>query len=57
MEHTDPTDQDLEQVRAQRAQLKARHAQRLARLMEHREDLRGVNALADLVDDSLRWSA
>ena len=32
-------------------------AQALARLMAEREDLQGVHALADLVSDSLRWSA
>jgi hypothetical protein len=56
----DPTrdfDTQLERIRAQRAQLKDRHAQALARLMEEREDLRGVHALADMVTDSLRWSA
>ncbi|GGO72996.1 hypothetical protein [Nocardioides deserti] len=47
----------LEQIRAQRAALRLRHSQALARLMEEREDLRGVHALADFVDDSLRWSA
>ncbi|MBC9734250.1 hypothetical protein [Nocardioides marmotae] len=50
-------DQRLEQIRAQRAALRLRHSQALARLMEEREDLRGVHALADFVDDSLRWSA
>jgi hypothetical protein len=34
-----------------------RHAQGLTRLMEARSDLRGVHALADLVDDAVRWSA
>jgi hypothetical protein len=47
----------LERIRAQRAALKHRHSQALARLMAEREDLKGVHALADLVSDSLRWSA
>ena len=56
----DPThdiDTQLELIRAQRAQLKDRHARRLSRLMAERHDLRGVHALADLVSDSVRWSA
>ncbi len=40
-----------------RAALRNRHAQGLSRLMEHRSDLRGVNRLADFVDDSIRWTA
>ena len=50
-------DAQLERIRAQRAALKDRHSQALARLMAEREDLKGVHALADLVSDSLRWSA
>ncbi|MEP9384462.1 hypothetical protein [Nocardioides sp. KR10-350] len=50
-------DAELERVVTQRASLKFRHASRLAKLMDERQDLRGVHALADLVDDSLRWSA
>jgi hypothetical protein len=59
----DPTQTDrdtdflLEQVSAQRSALRTRHARALSRLMSEREDLRGVHALADLVSDSLRWSA
>jgi len=34
-----------------------RHSQALARLLAEREDLQGVHPLADLVSDSLRWSA
>lgn len=51
------TETELERVRAQRSALKDRHAQALWKLMAEREDLRGVHALADLVSDSLRWSA
>ena len=39
-----------------RASLRARHAQGLTRLMEQRTDLRGVHALADFVDDAVRWT-
>ena len=51
--------QDAEPDRAQqrRHALESRHAQALTRLMDERTDLRGVHALADLVSDSLRWSA
>lgn len=40
-----------------RAALRTRHAQGLTRLMEERRDLRGVHALADFVDDAVRWTA
>ena len=50
-------DTQLERIRAQRAALKDRHTQALSRLMAEREDLKGVHALADLVSDSLRWTA
>jgi hypothetical protein len=48
---------ELDTIREHRNTLKNRHSQALSRLMTEREDLRGVHALADLVDDSLRWSA
>jgi hypothetical protein len=51
------TERDLDEVRDQRNKLKTRHAQQLTRLMDERQDLRGVHALADFVDDSVRWSA
>jgi hypothetical protein len=59
MEEPTPTDRDtgLDRITLQRHSLRLRHASALAKLMEERQDLRGVHALADLVDDSLRWSA
>jgi hypothetical protein len=57
MEHQTPIERDIEQVREQRARLQTRHSQALTSLMEARQDLRGVHALADFVDDSVRWSA
>ena len=48
---------DLEERRQQRVALKTRHAQSLTKLMEERNDLRGVHALADFVDDAVRWTA
>ena len=47
----------LDRIREQRERLETRHAQGLTRLMGARSDLRGVHALADLVDDAVRWSA
>ena len=55
---TDVTvDIELARVSDHRNEIRTRHSQALARLMEERSDLYGVNALADLVCDSLRWSA
>ena len=36
--------------------LRSRHARGLTTLMDARTDLRGVHALADFVDDAVRWS-
>ena len=49
--------ESLERVREQRAALRLRHTQALTALMEERDDLRGVHALADYFDDAVRWSA
>jgi len=62
MEEPNPTDHvnqvDLvDRSLARRAALRDRHAQGVARLMEERSDLRGVHALADFVDDAVRWTA
>lgn len=46
---------DLTLVR--RTRLRNQHAQKVARLMEHRTDLRGVYPLADFVDEAIRWTA
>lgn len=58
---TSPADDDfdarLARVVARRKQFQDRHAQRLTALMAQRDDLRGVHALADLVDDAIRWTA
>jgi hypothetical protein len=50
-------DERLAEIREQRARLRTRHAQALTALMEERTDLRGVHALADHLDDAVRWSA
>jgi hypothetical protein len=55
-----PTTTDLDRIRKQREQrerLETRHAQGLTQLMAARADLRGVHALADMVDDAVRWTA
>lgn len=51
------TEHDMLDGRVQRTALKVRHSQSLTSLMEQRRDLRGVHALADFVDDSVRWTA
>lgn len=38
-------------------QRKLRHEHDVHRLMGTREDLRGISAMADLVEESVRWSA
>ena len=58
MEHPtsiDTTEPDL--LRERRAALRVRHAQALTALMEERDDLQGVHALADHFADAVRWSA
>ncbi len=50
-------DTNLEIRRRQRDALRLRHVHLLGRLMSTRDDLRGVHALADFVDDSVRWTA
>ena len=54
---TDDFDDRLARIIARRKQFQDRHAQRLTSLMAQRDDLRGVHALADLVDDAVRWTA
>ena len=56
-ETTSHQDDDLERRRQHRDTLRLRHAHLLAQLMATRDDLRGVHALADFVDDSVRWTA
>ena len=57
MEIRELIEPDVDKVAEQRRRLQTRHAQALTTLMEARTDLRGVHALADLVDDAVRWSA
>ena len=53
----DPMSLELEARHQHRHALKSRHSQGLSQLMVERADLRGVHALADLVDESVRWTA
>jgi len=57
MESTTSRERDVDPMRELRTRLRNRHSQALSTLMAERADLRGVNALADFVDDSVRWSA
>jgi hypothetical protein len=56
MEET-TSDDNVDHSLERRSALRARHLQGLTRLMETRTDLRGVHALADFVDDAVRWTA
>ena len=57
MDSTKSPEREIDRLREQRAQLRTRHAQALTSLMEERTDLRGVHALADHLDDAVRWTA
>lgn len=52
---TTPHD-DIDRGLERRTALRNRHARGLTRLMTERSDLRGVHALADFVDDAVRWT-
>ena len=52
-----PIERDLERLLQQRERLEIQHSHALTSLMAERRDLRGVHALADLVDEAVRWSA
>lgn len=54
---TSDRDADLDRIAQQRTKLRTRHATALSKLMAERDDLRGVHAMADFVDESLRWTA
>jgi hypothetical protein len=57
MDQTTSFDDRYDELLEKRKQLRLRHAQALAALMEERADLRGVHALADHIDDAVRWTA
>ncbi len=54
--HVDAAEVREQRVLDQRSGFRLRHARGLADLMAQRDDLRGVHALADLVDDAVRWT-
>lgn len=56
METLTATEPEVHSATKQRS-LKFRHASALTKLMDERQDLRGVHVFADFVDDSVRWSA
>ena len=58
-QHALEVDGDLaqERLRTLRNTIRTRHSLALFELMNEREDLRGVHALADHFSESLRWSA
>lgn len=57
MNRNESSPDEIETRSDKRAALKVRHAQGLTSLMNERDDLRGVHALADFVDDAVRWTA
>ena len=50
-------DRRLEQIHAAREKQEARHAKGLLTLLNGRDDLRGVHALADMVGERVLWCA
>jgi hypothetical protein len=57
MDEQSTPDTPIDRVAEQRALLRLRHSAALTSLMVERTDLRGVHALADTIDDAIRWSA
>jgi hypothetical protein len=48
---------ELDPLAGRRRAAQAKHAAALRSLMSQRDDLRGVYAVADHLDDAVRWSA
>ncbi|MDO7867984.1 hypothetical protein [Nocardioides jiangxiensis] len=40
-----------------RERLETRHSREIVELLERKNELRGVHAMADFLDDAVRWSA
>jgi hypothetical protein len=59
MESNTDTDLDrkLEAIRTAREKQEAKHAKGLLTLLNGRDDLRGVHALADMVGERVLWCA
>jgi hypothetical protein len=54
---SDLTPAALDRRRTRRAAFRDRQTEGLTRLMTQRHDLRGAHALADFIDDAVRWTA
>jgi hypothetical protein len=59
MDHITEIEQELARpIRvAAHTDLATRHVHGVSELFAHRDDLRGVYAFADVVEESVRWSA
>ena len=57
MDTTEHPRDEIEIRREKREALKVKHAQKVSTLMSQRDDLHGVHALADFVNDAVRWTA
>lgn len=59
MEHVAALEEQLARPVSEPAQtdLATRHKHGVSTLFSHRDDLRGVSAFADVVEESVRWSA
>ena len=57
MPHNLGSTSELELITLRRDRTRARHCAALGSLMAERDDLRGVYAVADHLDDAVRWSA
>ena len=52
-----PLEESAEEVAERHRELTIRHWRSVATLLEQREELRGVCAMADLIHDAVRWAA
>jgi hypothetical protein len=59
MDHVEALEHQLASpiTQAAHTDLATRHGHRVCSLLAHRDDLRGVSAFADIVEESVRWSA
>lgn len=56
--HADLTPTAPESSRpTRRERLETRHSREIVELLERKVELRGVHAMADFLDDAVRWSA
>jgi hypothetical protein len=59
MDHISAIEEELARPAREPGQtdLATRHKHGVTTLLAHRDDLRGVHAFADIVEESVRWSA